>query len=239
MRRQAKAPFARPTSGRESVHALHPRLLALFCFAVAALALTASPAFAVETHPYSGISFGPEGPAGSASFASVQGVAVDQASGDVYVHDAGEGKIYKFDAGGEPLKFSALPGNAIEGVGAAAAGGAENELAIAPAGSPGGTAGDIYLAKNSAVLVYAPSGEKLAELTRQEIGGETCGVAVNPAGHPSSGSIRTRSASTFPPPTRPRSAMKSAPPQSVSSAKSATSPPTASATSTPPPTTAA
>jgi hypothetical protein len=154
-----------------------PRILALLCLAVVgAMALMASPAFAVETHPYTGLSFGPDGTA-STSFANVQGVAVDQASGNVFVYDAGAGgRIYKFNAGGTPVNFSGLAGNVIENVGGA--GNGEEELAIAPAGAPGGTAGDIYAANNSVVKVYGASGAQLGELT----GGETCGVATNPAG---------------------------------------------------------
>jgi hypothetical protein len=153
------------------------RLLTVFCLAVVGtMALAASSALAAKTHPYTGTSFGPDGTAAT-SFGNLQGVAVDQVSGDVFAYDAGAGKVYKFDAGGTPVDFSALTGNAIEGVGGA--GGGEEELAVAPAGAPGGTAGDIYVANNQVVKIYAPSGTQLGQLT----GGETCGVAVNPAGH--------------------------------------------------------
>ena len=61
-------------------------------------------------------SFGP-GPAGPSFgvFERPTGVAVEQATGDVYVYDAGEsaagekGNIYKFSAGGTPEKFSDFP----------------------------------------------------------------------------------------------------------------------------------
>jgi hypothetical protein len=134
-------------------------------------------AFAAETRPYTGVSFGPDGATGSESFANLQGVAVDQASGNVYAYDSSAGKIYKFDAAGAPVNFSATGTNAISEVGGA--GGGEEELAVAPAGAPGGTAGDIYAATNSIVKVYAPSGAKLGEFGE----GETCGVATDPAGH--------------------------------------------------------
>ncbi len=145
--------------------------------AIAAMALTA-PAFAAKTHPYTGTSFGRDGAGGSATFSSLQALAVDQVSGNVYAYDASAGKVYKFDAAGNPVDFSALSGNVIESVGGGAGNG-EYEIAIAPAGSPAGTVGDIYVANNSVVKIYAPSGVPLGELT----GGETCGVAVNPAGH--------------------------------------------------------
>ncbi|MBA3866951.1 MAG: hypothetical protein H0X42_11510 [Solirubrobacterales bacterium] len=143
------------------------------------LVLFASSASALETRVYSGASLGPEGTTGSARFNILQAVTADQSSGDIYVLDTGEGgKLYKFNAGGEPINFTALGGNVIEEVGGSE-GGAENEIAIAPPGSPGGTAGDIYVANNSIVKIYAPSGAELGTLGE----GETCGVAVDPAGH--------------------------------------------------------
>ncbi|HEX3733224.1 MAG TPA: hypothetical protein VHU91_09925, partial [Mycobacteriales bacterium] len=136
-----------------------------------------SSALAAQIHPYTGTSFGPDGTTAT-SFANLQGIAVDQATGDVYALDAGEGgKVYKFDAIGIPVDFSGLAGNVIEEVGGA--GNGENEIAVAPAGSPGGTAGDIYVANNSVVKIFSPNGAVLGKLD----GGETCGVAVSPAGH--------------------------------------------------------
>ncbi len=177
MRSHVKASSAGSTPAHRNSRS---QALALFCLAVAAaLTLSASPALAAKIHPYTGTSFGPDGAAGSETFANVQGVAVDQTTEEVYVYDAGAGKVYKFDSAGEPVNFSALTGNAIEGAGGTGAG--ENGIAVAPAGSPGGTAGDIYVARSTAVLVYAPSGEMLGELTAE--GKETCGVATDPAGH--------------------------------------------------------
>jgi hypothetical protein len=141
----------------------------------AGLLLLPSSALALETHPLTG-SFGPDGTTGT-SFANVQGVAVDQTSGNVYVYDTGEGKVYKFDSAGNPVNFSSTGTNAIEGVGGAGAG--ENQLAVAPAGAPGGTAGDIYVAKYPAVVVYGPDGALVGELTSEG----ACGVATDPAGH--------------------------------------------------------
>lgn len=198
MRRHAKASSARSTFGRASSlgssyrgvfatrgtfekakdsGALSHRFGFLALLTCAVYLATATPALAGNGGVYSGISFGPDGTS-STSFSNVQGIAVDQSSQDVYVYDTGEGgKLYKFDSSGAPADFSALSGNVIEGVGAGAAG--EEELAVAPAGSPGGTAGDIYVAKSSNVAIYSPSGTLLGELS----GGETCGVATDPAGH--------------------------------------------------------
>jgi hypothetical protein len=157
-----------------------PSFLAFALLLSATMGLMASSALGAETHPYTGTSFGPDGAGGSASFQNLQSLAVDQASGNLFAYDAGAEKIYKFSASGVPVSFSGLSGNAIEGVGGGGGNG-EFEIAVAPAGSPGGTAGDIYVANNSnSLLIYSAAGESLGEIA---IGGETCGVAVNPAGH--------------------------------------------------------
>ncbi len=113
-------------------------------------------------------------------FSNVQGIAVEEGSGDVFVYDVGAEKIYKFGPSGEPLAFSGLgSSNAIEGIGGNFEP-ASQQIAVAPPGSPGGTAGDIYVANNSnSVVVYGASGARLGQL---EIGAETCGVATNGAG---------------------------------------------------------
>jgi hypothetical protein len=168
-------------SGARSGGAAAARALTVLCLSVVAVfAALAPPALAAQTHPYTGTSFGPDGVGGSASFERVQSIAVDPATGDTYVYDGGAGKVYKFNSAGAPVNFSATGTNAISGVGGGA-GGAEYEIALAPAGSPGGTAGDIYVANNSeAVHVYSPAGAAIAELGQ---GGETCGVATDPSGN--------------------------------------------------------
>ncbi len=153
-------------------------LLPLLLATVAFLALTGD-ALGAEVRPYTGVSFGPDGAAGSQSFERVQGITVD-ASGNVYVYDGGGSKIYKFDSSGAPAEFSATSSNAISGVGSGF-GGAEYELAVAPAGAPAGTAGDIYLANNSGeATVFSPAGAELGKLNGE---GETCGVATDPSGN--------------------------------------------------------
>jgi len=174
--RHAKASSAGSTQGQgASLGAF------VICLAIAAmLALCASPALAAQSHPYTGTSFGPDGVGGTESFERVQSLAVDPANGDTYVYDGGAGKVYKFDSAGAPVNFSATATNAISGVGGGA-GGAEFEIALAPAGSPAGTAGDIYVANNGqAIHVYSPAGAELGELPQ---GGETCGVATDPSGN--------------------------------------------------------
>jgi hypothetical protein len=136
--------------------------------------------FAAQSHLYTGVSFGPDGVGGSASFEYVRSIATDPASGDVFVYDVGAEKIYKFDEDGNPIDFSALAGNAIAAGGGGF--GPEYQVAIAPPGSPGGTAGDIYVANNGeSVQVYAPDGTKFSGEIKQ--GGETCGVATDPSGN--------------------------------------------------------
>jgi Tol biopolymer transport system component len=165
------------SSGRRSAFAFSCSL-AIF---TALLALTAGAASAAGTHPYQG-SFGPDGVSSPTTFGNVQAVAVDQGSGDVYVFDTGKSALFKFDAAGEPANFTDLTGNAIEGVSGAA--NAENQLAVAPPSSPGGTAGDIYLANNrpgAGVSIYSPGGTKLGEIATGS--GEVCGVATDPSGH--------------------------------------------------------
>jgi hypothetical protein len=157
--------------------ASRPRLRALLvglCATAGLLLLSSSPAHASITHPYTGTSFGPGG-VGSGDFTEVMGVAVAQTTGDVFVLDAGEGgKLYKFDAAGEPVDFSSTSTNVIEGVGSA--GGAEEEIAVDD--STGPDAGDIYVANNQTVRIYATTGAFLGELS----GGEMCGVAVGTTG---------------------------------------------------------
>lgn len=152
------------------------------CFVAAA-----SPAGAAQTRQFTGTSFGPAGASNPTSFGKLQSVGVSSADGTIYAFDISEGgKLYKFNASGTPVNFSALGAPVIEGVGGSAGeiGGetnSENQIAVAPPGSPAGTAGDIYVANNtSALSIYAASGEKLGEI---EIGEETCGVATDAAGH--------------------------------------------------------
>lgn len=66
-----------------------------------ALALAAG-----EPHPFLS-SFG--------SFSNPNGIAVDEATGDVYVADMSINKVYKFDASGKPVNFSSLGSNELSG----------------------------------------------------------------------------------------------------------------------------
>jgi hypothetical protein len=117
------------------------------------------------------------------SFVNVQGIAVDEALGDVYVYDVGAGEILKYTAAGVPAEFSATKTNAITGVGGAGSG--ENEIAVDNSSGP--ARGDIYVAHGTRenVLIFSAAGQQIGELT-EEAGkpwGEACGVAVDGSGN--------------------------------------------------------
>jgi hypothetical protein len=161
---------------------------------LAIVALGASPALGASTRPFLH-AFGPQGFSGGAAtgtFSNVQGVAVNQATGDVYVYDADpgeEGSIYQFNASGEPVDFSALGANVIEHVGKVE--NDEGELAVDSSSGP--NSGDIYFASGEShedkVLIYNSEGKNLAGATgdiAEESGvpwGEPCGVAVDSSGN--------------------------------------------------------
>src|ERR1700727_1515268 len=153
--------------------------LTTLCALAGGLLFAGAPAQAALTHPFTGKSFGPEGrgaggPLGT--FSDPQSIAVEQGSGDVFVYDVGEGgRVYKFDATGEPVDFSATSTNVIEGVG----GGAE-ESQIAVDNSSGPAKGDIYVDTGQEVMIYSAAGVKLSTFIAGE--GEPCGVAVDSSG---------------------------------------------------------
>src|SRR6478609_5640283 len=70
------------------------------------LSLGSVAALAGEAHPLVG-EFG--------SFSNPNAIAIDEATGDVYVADIGTDTVYKFDASGSPVNFAALGSNALSG----------------------------------------------------------------------------------------------------------------------------
>lgn len=158
---------------------------------VTGLALgAAGSASAVVVHPFVG-SFG--------SFANPQPVTVDPATGDVYAIDDGAATVQRFTSTGSPDDFSAsqsyISGNSLTGTLGGGfqfdTGGSATEIAIAPPGAPGGTAGDIYVTESAAngfqgvIDVFDSSGTYLGQLTQANGApfGESCGVATDPAGN--------------------------------------------------------
>jgi DNA-binding beta-propeller fold protein YncE len=124
------------------------------------------------------------------------GIAIDPATGDLYVIDLEDQTLHRFKPNGEPDPFSALSGsNVIDGH----AGGAdevpgvheilatevpyaaeEAQVTIAPPGSAGNTAGDIYVTNglNGQIDIFSSSGAFIASKTSSF----PCGVSVGPGG---------------------------------------------------------
>ncbi len=160
-----------------------------------ALTLSVVPASAAITHKYSGSSFGPTGP--GSVFSEPQNVAVDQATGDVYVVDVGTDSVYKFDSAGDPVSFSAsgLPyvsGNQLTGTptepfsfpsASVLQGSAATQVAVDSSGGP--TNGDIYVTSftNSSphgggIEIFGSDGTWLGSIGEHF----SCGVTVAPNG---------------------------------------------------------
>jgi hypothetical protein len=128
------------------------------------------------SHPLVSSSFG------GARFEAVEALTVDQANHDLYAIDAAEGKVYRFDSTGAPHDFSTGPhtANALTGfsfeIFSAAEVAVDNHAA-----SP--LEGDLYVASEGGVGVFAPSGEELGTLdgsgTSNGAFGSACGVAVD------------------------------------------------------------
>ena len=130
---------------------------------VAVMGLGASPALA-ETHPFLS-SFG--------SFTNPNGIAVEESTGDVYVADIATNTVYRFDASGNPVDFSALHTNALTG-GATPAGsfsfpetpGTPAAIAVDNSSSPSDpNAGDLYVmdAGHGAIDKFNAKGEYLSQ----------------------------------------------------------------------------
>jgi Divergent InlB B-repeat domain len=169
------------------------RLTVLLAALGALLLVSAAPALASEYEFEEAF-----GSAAQPSFGNAAGMAVDPATGDLYVIDLSDQTLHRYNPDGTPANFSALAGNVIDGH-AGEADATPNEqvlgnygyagevqVAIAPPGSAAGTAGDIYVtdSASSVIDVFASSGEYLGQLTESSEGGfgETCGVAVDAAG---------------------------------------------------------
>jgi hypothetical protein len=131
------------------------RLLTSF-IGLAALGISlifSSQTLALNTHLYTGTSFGPDGTAGT-QFLKAGALASDS-SGNVYLAEIGGGKVEKFDSGGAPVDFSSTPGsNEIGGI--SFRGGAnESQLAVTGAGGP------IYATSLNSVLAFGADGAPL------------------------------------------------------------------------------
>ena len=167
---------------------------------LASLALAASSASAaVPVHTHKEVF----GSAAEPEFQSPGGIAVDQATEDVYVIDAVEQTLNRYKANGEKAPFAALSGsNVIDGksgedqtpqgeILSTEGSPAEAQVAVAPP-SVGSTAGDIYVtdAANGKLDIFSSEGRYLG----QESFGYPCGVAVNSAGTVFVGSFENEAA---------------------------------------------
>jgi hypothetical protein len=142
------------------------------------LALCTAPAAAFQ-------SYSPDFTFGS--FSDVQGIAVDEGEGEVFVYDHATGAVHKFNTLGQPREFTGLGADEIA-VGSNQYA-AYSELAVD--NSTRATSGDLYAAVNGgSVLIYSSAtGEELGELNANvatEVPGAPwgapCGVAVDPTG---------------------------------------------------------
>lgn len=153
---------------------------------------------AAFAHPFLGSFCEPTG-VGAApcepTFGEPAGIAIDPATGDVFVIDLEDQTLHRFKPDGEPAPFSALPGNVIDGhpggedetpsgviLSNEGFGSTEVEVAVAPPGAAGGTEGDIYVTnayEEEAVDIFAPSGKYIGKIEGE---GYACGVAVDPGG---------------------------------------------------------
>jgi DNA-binding beta-propeller fold protein YncE len=162
------------------------------------LALGASTVHAQLFLPLS--NFGSQG-SGAGQFQGPRGVAVDQASGDVYVADSGNARVQKFDATGTFIAawgWGVADGTAQSevctsscqaGIAGAGAGQFSNPTSIAVDSSGGPSAGDVYVGDltNNVVLKFDANGNFLSSIdgstTPQGLYSSLVGVAVDQSGH--------------------------------------------------------
>jgi DNA-binding beta-propeller fold protein YncE len=147
-----------PAAGR----ALGIGLLAC-ALTLGALWLGASPASALSTHVFSS-SFGTQG-SGVGQVSSPQGVAVNQATGDVYVADTGNARVDEFSSSGTFIRawgwgvldgassFETCTTTCQAGVSGSGAGQFTTPAFIAVDNSAGASAGDVYVGDTGDNLV--------------------------------------------------------------------------------------
>lgn len=173
----------RGSVSRGTVSTLGMKLSALLFMLTVALAISAATASAAERYgPISG-RIGEIGPGGlsNGEFSSPDGVAIDQATGDVYVVDTGNNRIEEFEASG--AYFAQFNGAATP------AGTFSSPTAIAVNQSTG----DVYVVDtgNNVVDKFTSSGGYLCEISGWERGCQVAptepptfsaptGVAVDP-----------------------------------------------------------
>jgi hypothetical protein len=156
-----------------------------------AACLAPTPALARRSHIFEGTF----GSSAQPAFTKPAGMTVDPSNGDLLVIDAVDQTLSRFKPNGEPDPFSSLAGNVIDGhpgeqdatpqgeiLSTEIPGNPiEAQVAVAPAGAAGGTAGNIYVtdAFNEEVDVFDSSGKYVGQLSA----GFSCGIAVDPSGN--------------------------------------------------------
>ena len=157
---------------------------------------SASPALA-ESHP-------PAVPSSFGSFSNPNGIAVDESTGDVYVADIGTQTVYKFDASGNPVNFTAGAGigsNALTGIPAQSGKPAESFSFPNVYGTPAAiavdnskslsdpSAGDLYVmdAGHGVIDKFSPDGSYLSQIggftpSTGSADGELLGLGVDGGG---------------------------------------------------------
>jgi hypothetical protein len=148
-------------------------------------------------HPQIG-AFGPKGPGNLFKFTQPEAAVFDNTSNNIYVYDVlKEGStreigIYRFDAAGNPVNFTAGSGAGknvfVLSEPSACSGSSEgcpqpsDLMAVAPAGSKAGTAGDLYVFVAGDVEVYSSTGAHLG--------------TIDGSGNPATGSARANGIAT-------------------------------------------
>ena len=112
------------------------------------LATAASPAFAAQTHVF-------RGAVGAGELTAPAGLAVDGASGDLYVADVGSSTLHRFDAAGAPAPFT-LSGT--DELGPFAFPGGADQVAVDNSAN-GGNAGHFYVVDGVTVKAFDAAGE--------------------------------------------------------------------------------
>ena len=156
------------------------------------LLLGGAPALAAgESHPIEHTAFE------SDTFTNPNGIAVDEATGDVYVADIGTDTVYKFDTNGNPVDFAALGSNALSGTATLGGSfsfpslyGSPAAIAVDNSGSPSDpSSGDLYVmdAGHGVIDKFSPEGRYLSQIggfapSAGSAEGELLGLGVDGSG---------------------------------------------------------
>jgi hypothetical protein len=165
-----------------------PTALSLAVAVIVALGAGASPALAAgEAHPF----LREFGRSATEAFSNPNGIAIDESTGDVYVADIGMNTVYRFDANGNPVEFSALHSNALSGTGTPAGSFSFPSVPDTPAAiavdnstsSSDPSRGDLYVmdAGHNVIDKFSSDGTYLSQITGPFEEG-LVGLAIMPGG---------------------------------------------------------